>query len=278
MKRFFGKLRSLFGGGDGPLLTPDEFTQEVAGLLRKKRPDIAVEIVGDLEIKIGPSFRSFLNNAYDLYRSHPSAKKHIIGDFMATGLEAIDRSGQQVKRERIVPVIKDPAWIEETQLALAQRGKDDVPLPVHEAYNAQLLICYAEDSERGIRYLQDKDLEEAEIAREGLRELAVANLKQLLPGVKCEGVEGLYMITADGTYEASLILFDEIWNDGKLEVMGELVVAVPCRDLLLVTGTGNAAGMAKLREIAAETVQNGAPYRLTTDLFVYRGGKFEALP
>lgn len=277
MKQLLGKLRSLFGGGSDPLLTPDEFTRDVAALLRKKRPDLEVEIVGEMEIKIGGSFRSFLNNAYDLYRRDPAGKKQIINDVLATGLEAIERSGQQVKREQIVPVIKDRAWLEESRMAMAERGGEAIPDPVHEEYNPELLICYAEDSERGIRYLQDKDLEEAGIAREGLRELAVANLNRLLATVKCQGVEGLYMMTADGTYEASLILFDEIWSDGKLQVQGETVVAIPCRDLLLVTGSENAEGLAKLAEIAAETVENDAPYRLTSTLFVHRGGKFVAL-
>ncbi len=275
MKQLFGKLRGLFGGGTGPLLTPDEFTREVAALFRKKRRDVEVEIVKELELKIGASFTAFLNNAYDLYRRDPSGKKRIINDVLATGMEAIDRADQQIKRERIVPVIKDHAWLEESRLAMAARGQGEFPVPVHEDYNPELLICYAEDSPRGIRYLQDADLEEAGIPREGLRELAIANLKQLLPQVKCQGVEGVYMMVADGTYETSLILFDEIWTDGKLEVRGEIVITIPCRDLLVVTGSENAEGLATLREIAAETVQNDAPYRLTPELFVYRGGKFE---
>ena len=246
-------------------------------MLRKKRPGLAVEIVKELEIKIGDSFSSFLGNAYDFYQANPGAKKQIINDVLSTGLEAIDRVDQQVKRDRIVPVIKDRGWLEESRLAMAQRGNDDFPVPVHEGYNPELIICYAEDSDRGIRYLQDDDLKEAGIAREGLRELAIANLKRLLPDISAQGVEGIYMMTADGTYESSLILFDDIWTDGRWEEKGEIVVAIPSRDLLLITGTGEAEGLEKLREVAAETERNKLPYRLTASLLVYRGGKFEIL-
>lgn len=275
MTSFFNRLRSLFGGGR--LMTPGEFTRTAAAMVGKKRPDVKVEIVEDLEIKLADGMRCFLSNAYDLYRANPSAAKHIIGDVMATGLEAMERSGQMIRKERIVPVIKDRGWLEEGRQAMVMRGQDEIPIPVHEGYNEELVICYAEDSEKGIRYLQEKDLEEAGFAPGELRALAVPNLKRLLTDVKAQGGEGLYMMTADGTYEASLILFDELWTDGRLDVRGEIVIAVPSRELLLVTGTGNEEGMARLREVAEEVHREGAPYRLSKSLFVYRRGMFEML-
>jgi uncharacterized protein YtpQ (UPF0354 family) len=275
MASFLHRLRSLFGGNK--LMTPGEFTREAAALIQGKRPDVKVEIQEDLEIRIADGFRCFLGNAYDLYRANPSAGKRIIGDVIAAGLEAMERSGLKIRKDQIVPVIKDRNWLEESRQAMVMRGQQDVPLPVHEGYNEELVICYAEDSEKGIRYLQDKDVEEARIAPGELRALAVSNLKRLLADVKAQGGEGLYMFTADGTYESSLILFDELWADGRLEVRGEIVIAVPSRELLLVTGTGNEEGMARLREVAEEVHREGAPYRLSKSLFVYRRGEFEVL-
>lgn len=258
-------------------MTPEEFTREAAAVVRKKRPEVQVDIVEDLEIRIADGFSCFLGNAYDIYRANPSAGKRIVEDVMASGLEAMERSGQKIRNEQIVPVIKDRHWIEEGIQAMTMRGQQDVPVPVHEGYNEELVICYAEDSEKGIRYLQDKDVEAAGIAPGELRELAISNLKRLLADVKAQGGEGLYMMTAGGTYESSLILFDELWTDGRLDVKGEIVIAVPSRDLLLVTGTGNEEGMARLREVAEEVHGEGAPYRLSKSLFVYRRGKFEIL-
>lgn len=258
-------------------MTPQEFTREAAALVGKKRPGANVVIVDDLEINIADGIRCFLGNAYDAYRNNPSAGNEILGKVIATGLEAMDRSETGIRKERIVPVIKDRRWLEEGVQAMAMRDGQDVPLPVHEGYNGELVICYAEDSDKGIRYLQDKNVEEAGIAPGDLRGLAVSNLKQLLADVKAQGGQGLYMFTADGTYESSLILFDELWTDGRLDVRGEIVMAVPSRELLLVTGTGNEEGMARLKEVAEEVHREGAPYRLSKSLFVYRGGKFEVL-
>jgi uncharacterized protein YtpQ (UPF0354 family) len=56
-------------------------------------------------------------------------------------------------------------------------------------------------------------------------------------------------------------------------VDGDYVVAVPSRDLLLITGSRNQEGLAKLRELAEEVATTGS-YTLTRELFVYRQGRF----
>jgi uncharacterized protein YtpQ (UPF0354 family) len=83
------------------------------------------------------------------------------------------------------------------------------------------------------------------------------------------------MITADGSYESSLLLLDDLWSKGDVpaKVDGDVVVAIPARDLLFFTGSSNPAGVARLRELAAKYVKQ-ASYRLTAALFVYRDGRF----
>ena len=53
---------------------------------------------------------------------------------------------------------------------------------------------------------------------------------------------------------------------------GDIVVAVPAKNALIVTGPNNAAGLARLRAAASRFA--AAPNGLTAALFVYRGGKF----
>jgi uncharacterized protein YtpQ (UPF0354 family) len=79
------------------------------------------------------------------------------------------------------------------------------------------------------------------------------------------------MVTAGGTYEASLLLFDSIWSSDNFNVDGELVVAIPSRDLLLVTGSRDKEGLEQLRKLAVKTVEE-ASYRLTPELFVRKEG------
>ena len=145
---------------------------------------------------------------------------------------------------------------------------------VHEDLNADLVILYAEDSAKNIRYFSPEDLEKAKIEKHELRELACENLKRILPEIERHGENGLFMVTAGGDYEASLLLFDFIWDDMKKEVRGDVVVAIPTRDLLLVTGSQDTQGIEKMKQIVQKTAAEGS-YRLTTQLFVFRDGQLE---
>jgi len=261
-------------------LKPGEFTSEFATALRKSSPELLVEIVRDLELKVttagGQESTSFLDNAYDTYKLDPKSKNEVIKQFVAAGLETIDslQKSEELDRTRIVPVIKDRPWIEETRKAVTSRGAKEMPENVYEDLNSDLIILYAEDSPKNIRYFGPKDLEKAHIGRKELRNLACENLKRLLPKIERRGANGLYMITAGGDYEASILLLDSVWTDLQKEVNGDIVVAIPTRDLLIVTGSEDPQGIEKMKQIVQKSSAEGS-YRLTTKLFVYRNGKFE---
>ena len=258
-------------------MTPSEFTRAFADALKTAEPRLKVILVRDLELKItsadGRNSTSFLNNAYDTYKQDPKAKNEVIKRFVMSGLEAIGSTRDSIDRTRILPVIKDRPWLEETRQALIGRGAKEVPEHVYEDFSPDLIILYAEDSPKSIRYLSSKDLESAKIERSELRALACSNLKRLLPKIERHGTNGLYMITAGGDYESSLLLLDSIWNDCQKDVSGDVVVALPTRDLLLVTGSHHSQGIEKVKQLVTEASTRGS-YRLTQKLFVYRNGRF----
>ena len=72
---------------------------------------------------------------------------------------------------------------------------------------------------------------------------------------------------------ARLLLLDEIWSEKRIPVDGAYVVAIPARDLLLVTGSNDKAAVAKLRELATKAAAQSS-YKLTNELFTYRAGHF----
>ena len=81
------------------------------------------------------------------------------------------------------------------------------------------------------------------------------------------------MLSAGGDYEPSLLLIDDIWSSGQIKVTGDIVVAVPARDVRLVTGSRSRPGLKGIRELATKFRAQG-PYGLTDTLFVYRNGRF----
>ncbi|MBX7258388.1 MAG: DUF1444 family protein [Candidatus Hydrogenedentes bacterium] len=271
-------LRLLPGRSQARSLSPAEFTQECAKAFAEAGPQWTVLIERDLVLSIkgadDQESRSFLDNLYETCRQHPHLEQDAIDQFVVGTLETLAKKSDGTDRTCIVPVIKDRAWLEEMRRGLRERGATDVPDPVHEDFSRELVIVYAIDMENSIAFLTPGALEEAKVSREELRVLAASNLKRLLPKIERAGSNGLYMFMAGGTYEASLLLLDTIWAGIQAEVQGDVVVAIPTRDVLVATGSENAPGMSKLREIAQEAWQTG-PYRLTPQLFVYRDGTFQ---
>ena len=97
---------------------------------------------------------------------------------------------------------------------------------------------------------------------------------RIIPKIERHGDAGIYMVLAGGDYEASLLAVDSLWNHERFDVDGDIVVAIPNRDVLLITGSNNTAGIDKLRETALKSRETGS-YPLTSELFVFRNGKFD---
>ncbi len=258
------------------ILSPADYTARCAAEIRKVNPALKVELVRDLQLRVadahGKLMSVFLDNGYTEYRANPTELSAIVARYAASAGEPVERD-RKLDPKRITPVIKDAGWLAEIRASLLARGAKEPPSSVFESFNDQLVIIYAEDTPRNLRYVTPKEIEATGLKRENLRNLAVNNLRGLLPKIELKGGKGTYMVTAGGNYEASLLLLDEIWTEKKIPVDGDYVVAIPSRDVLLVTGSNDKNGIAKLRELSKTTAAKSS-YRLTSDLFTYRAGRF----
>lgn len=276
MQRFFSALRALFGGAKpAPVMTPAEFTEDVARRVRASVPDIDVQVAGELELAIGMTDeggnRAFLHNAYQMYQGEsPKRRDDLIDRFVASFAEAA--KGLERSPEAIIPVVKDRAWLAEIEASMRQMGGEGQD-KVYEHLNDDLVVVYAIDTPSNIAYLNPEELVRLGVEREALRALAVRNLRGLLPGIEVQRGEKLNMITADGNYEASLLLFSDLWEREREKLRGEPVAAVPARDLLLFADSADADAVAQLRQLAAKMRQEAA-YSLTDRLFVLREGQW----
>ncbi len=263
-------------------LSRAEFTREFAKRLGSALPGSTVDIKAEGELRVtnakGKESTMFLDNAYADYVRDPKTLSAVIQKYGA-GLAEFPGSEAALDRSRIVPIIKDRKWLAEMRESLQARGAEQPPENVFDDLNEELVVVYAEDNPKSIRYLTPKNLQDTGVAREELRGLAVENLQRLLPRIEVLPGPLVSMVKADGNYEASLLLFDGIWSSGsgQIRVDGDFVVAIPTRDLLLVTGSRNPAGIAKLRELAGRAVRESS-YHLTDQLFVCRNGSFTRLP
>lgn len=256
-----------------PVLSRESFTAEYAAAVKKLGPSVSVRIVEPMQVEIkhadGGEMTAFLDNAYNEYLRDPTAKDAVIERYVGSIVEAI--APQHLDTSRIVPVVKDRAWVDETQRARVPGGQG-MQL-VTDDLNSDLVVVYAEDTERNVRYFSPEDLGKAGIERSKLRDVALANLRRILPEMQLHQGEHFSMLTAGADYVPSLLLLD-IWDPRQLQVDGDIVIAIPSREVVLLTGSNNRKGIAELRKVARESVRQST-YALTDKLFVYRNGRFE---
>ena len=147
------------------------------------------------------------------------------------------RAGEDNKldRTRIVPIIKDRAWLEEISRNLKAKTGDGKLENIYEDFNEDLVIVYAEDAGQSLELPHPRsNWMRPAFQRSGLRALAVANLKRIVPKYEVGRLQDVSRIKADEGYDACLLLFDELWA-GLEAKSGDIVVAIPARDVLLFT-------------------------------------------
>jgi uncharacterized protein YtpQ (UPF0354 family) len=266
----------IAGHAEAEVLTPRAFTDAFAAAATAAMPSATVTVKGDLYLDTrdtgGKTTTSDLRNAYERYVGDPQHLADVIRRYVALLAETIQASNAKLSLDhsRIVPVLKSQRWLDSLQTPSKGAGAAAVPEPLNEPFNDELAIVYAEDREHSIRFLTTRD---DAGDRSKLHNLALANLNRLLPKIEMRGgADGLWLIEAGGQYESSLLLAENIWASGQIKVDGDIIVAVPAKDALIVTGSRNRAGIRRLRGIAAELA--AGPYGLTPSLFVYRNNKF----
>ena len=277
MTGFFAAVRSLFGGRAAePVMDPAAFTEDVARRVRASAPQLDVKVVGELELAINMTEeggnRAFLNNAYQMYQGESARNRSDLVDrFVRSFVEAA--AGLERSRDAIIPIVKDRSWLEEIRQSMLQMHGKEGQDKVYEDLNDDLVVVYAIDTPSNIAYLNPDELERLDVSREDLRALAVRNLRGLLPGIEVHRGDLVNMITADGNYEASLLLFADLWERERGKLRGDPVAAVPARDLLLFADSANADAVAQLRQLASK-MRAEATYALTDRLFVLRDGNW----
>ena len=174
-------------------------------------------------------------------------------------------------------MVKSMAWLEDMQGA-ATRAKSGVsPGLFHEQLNEELFVIYAINSPQSIRYVDADEIAGFGLPLDELRALALRNLRGFVPGIAVERGPLVSMVTAGGDFEASLVLFSDLWEREGERMRGNPVFAVPARDLLLFTDSADKQGVGRLKMLAAD-MSNEATYPLTAALFIVKAGRPELYP
>ena len=172
--------------------------------------------------------------------------------FARVFLEAEDKPSTLPDKKSIVPLVKDEQYLN------IGRNKQTSELPfMNEHFAGDLWIIYAVDLPDAMQSLSKENAEKLELGLIELRTLAIENLKRILPPIERHGDGPLFMLTAGADYVASLILLDEVWYDLQQSIEGDIVAAIPSRDVLLYTSSDSSEGIERMRATIDKVMQSG---------------------
>ncbi|MFY7733678.1 MAG: DUF1444 family protein [Bacteroidia bacterium] len=254
-------------------LTETEFAKKFADQLTESISGLQIVSINELEIKTeindSKEITHFLDNCYSEYLNDPKDIKEIMNRYL-NGAKSLYLPKEPINTNRIVPVIKDHRFVR--QLKELNSEFDDNH--VYEKYNSELYLFFAEDKEHSINYITQDDFKALGISYENLKLKAVENLENMI-SIECHGEDGYFMLVAGGNYEASLILLN-IWDKDNFDVKGEIIIGIPSRDLLIITGKDDSKNKEKLQNIITEINESG-DHLVSKEMFEYINGKFKKI-
>jgi len=177
----------------------------------------------------------------------------------------------ELKPEMIRAVLKNQEYMDGLQEVYKQSPPDKRAdnKVVSKKFMAGLHIVYVVDSPGSMRQLSVGDMQEMKLDPEKVHALALANMEKALgeiPRADAPELPGLFVVTAGDSYEAARFLLHKQWEKIAKEIEGDLIVAIPTRDLVFFTGSADENRVRILTELAKRVVER-EPYSLTDRLF-----------
>ncbi len=214
-----------------------------------------VEIVDARTLRVDPAGAARTLNLDNAWREARGKGAPTLERVVQHYLRLLDDAGEGdgVDADHVVPAIRAVAWLEELQAQRAQQG--DLVAPVrHEPFAREIVLTYVFDLPDRMAFLSPEEGDDLAATWAGLHDLAVGNLwRALRDDLQVHQMdEGVFMVTAGGDHEAALLCVAPLWARLAGKVAGDVVAAVPARDLLLFAGADDARGLDTLRMRAQE--------------------------
>lgn len=265
------------------LLGSEAFTARYVDKVGAEKPDVEILSQGDLELEVevdGQKISIGLDNAYRQYQSDPEGLDRILHAHVST----IGSWRTELDTETtgsIRPVIKSDDYLAELRNMVDAQGGSGDELPIiYSELADDLNILYVLDTEYSMSMIDRKSADEMRLSESGLRAIAVENLKDFFAdiAISVESMETsaggvIAYLVADGNYEASAILIDELIDALDESLQGELIVFVPARDLFIVTGSEEPGGFAAANEVATNLFNESA-YVISPHAYVIDDGNW----
>lgn len=170
---------------------------------------------------------------------------------------------------KILPVIRSTSFPKE-----ASNGN---PFLITE-HTAETAIYYALDSNKTYRLIDERLLEELGLTAQQVREMALFHARSLPYEFNQDTVAGntFYFLNTNDGYDASRILNESLLQEMRANIKGDMVVAVPHQDVLIIADIVNEIGYDIIAQMTMKFFAEGH-VPITSLSFVYEDGEFEPI-
>lgn len=151
-------------------------------------------------------------------------------------------------------------------------------LPLIDTFVGDLDIRYAFDADSGFRYLTERDMKSLKLSRAELLPLALANQRRLYPKITVERPTAFVgMFANGGELEPSKMLDFDFWEKEKSRFGGEIVCAVPARDVCWFTGLKPTDNVSNLRANTERAYKEAGERAISKLMYLWRNKRWELL-
>ncbi len=237
-----------------------------------------------------PDFRTSYNRDQDTFRIEwKDSKKgititlpNVVAKYNERGEKAIEELEEHVNEalrimnedhylegmeKHIFPVIRATSFATET--------KAGTPL-VYKEHTAETRVYYALDLGKSYRLIDTSMLEKEGWSKERIDEMALFNVRSLTYDFKKDTVaeNDFYFVAKQDGYDASRILNEAFLEEMKANSKGEMAVAVPHQDVLIIADIQNKTGYDILAQMTMKFFAEGR-IPITSLPFIYEDKELE---
>lgn len=185
---------------------------------------------------------------------------------MNTITEPISLDGNE---KNIFPVIRS------TSFPIITNGGNEL---IFEEHTAETRIYYAINKQHSYTLITQEMLANNNYSQEKVKEVALFNLRSLTNNTKNDYVANnkFYFINEKDGYDASRILNDALLKKFKADIKGDMVVAVPHQDVMIIADIQNEQGYDILAQMVFQFYTQGS-VPITALPFIYEEGNLEPI-
>jgi uncharacterized protein YtpQ (UPF0354 family) len=189
--------------------------------------------------------------------------------YVEEGLKATRVQTDENSLSRIFPVIRSASFPSETP-----EGEQ----LFYQEHTAETRIYYALDLGKTYKLLTNNSMKKLKVEQSQIIDAARFNVKRLSTDFKQDQVAGntFFFLNHNDGYDASRILNTAFLEEMKKQITGEMAVAIPHQDVLIIADIQNKQGYDILAQMAMQFFMNGR-VPVTALPFIYENKELEPI-